>query len=211
MYTIEHKGEKQAKGEHHKGIDETKLHYHILVKFEPTHGATLQEIIKYIGVPWQIVEKLGQGKHSYDGMLVYLIHIKYINLIQYNPEEVITLIGTDYKDHFTQYKKSWLRARTILAEKGGKPLNRLLREAMTKMEAGKIAYSELRGIKEYRKLLFDPKYARQLEQKSQCIVNVAKQDYDALADKIKKEEITSLDEIAANKDWILARKYQRVK
>ena len=52
MYVIEHNGEKKADSkseEYHRGIDETKPHYHIVVKFE-SKQATLKEIAKYIGV-----------------------------------------------------------------------------------------------------------------------------------------------------------------
>ena len=68
MYVIEHKGEKKADSESeqfHGATDETKPHYHILVRFEPSHKATLKEIAKYIGVPMQIIVKPKRGGYSY--------------------------------------------------------------------------------------------------------------------------------------------------
>lgn len=47
MYAIEHKGEKEADSkseEFHGPTDETKLHYHILVKFECKQGVTLKKL-----------------------------------------------------------------------------------------------------------------------------------------------------------------------
>ena len=98
MYVIEHKCEKKADSkaeDHHKGTDETKPHYHILVKFEPSYGATLEEIAEYIGVPQNAIEKLKPGGHSYYNMLAYLTHIKYEKKIQYEPEDVVTLAGSE--------------------------------------------------------------------------------------------------------------------
>ncbi len=62
MYAIEHKSEKKGtpqSEECHSVTNETKLHYHyhILVKFEPTHGAALQEIAKYIGIAPEAIER----------------------------------------------------------------------------------------------------------------------------------------------------------
>ncbi len=127
--------------------------------------------------------------------------------IQYAPEDVVTLAGTEYIDYFNENKERWIKARDAVTKKGGIPLKSLLREVMVKMETGEITYGELRGIKEYRKLLFEPKYARQLERKAECIDGVAWQDHNVLLDKIIKNEITSLDKIIENKDWNLAYKY----
>ena len=69
MYVIEHKDEKKADSkseQFHGTIDETKPHYHILARLEPSHGATLKEIAEYIGVPPEIIEKPKPGRYSYD-------------------------------------------------------------------------------------------------------------------------------------------------
>ena len=212
MYVIEHRGEKKANSkpkEYHNSTDTTKPHYHILVRFEPSHGATLEEIAEYIGVPPEVIEKPKPGRYSYDNMLAYLTHIKDESKIQYAPEDVVTLAGSNYMDYYNQRKERWIKAREIVAQKGGKTLDRLFREAIAKLDREEIAYNELRGIKEYRKLLKNPVYAKKLKDKGRCMADLAKQDCSALCDKIQNREITSLDEIIANKEWKLACMYQK--
>ena len=91
----------------------------------------------------------------------------------------------------------------------GKSLDRLFREAIAKLDREEIAYNELRGIKEYRKLLKNPVYAKKLKDKGRCMADLAKQDCSALCDKIQNREITSLDEIMANEEWKLVCMYQK--
>ena len=71
------------------------------------------------------------------------------------------------------------------------------------MESGELFYNELAGT-EYRRLLFEPKYMRQLKQRDQCVREVAEQDYWRLHDKIVNGEITVPDEITAIDEWKLA-------
>lgn len=212
MYAIEHKGEKEADSkseEFHGPTDETKLHYHILVKFEYKQGVTLKKIAKYIGVRPEHVRKLRRGGYSYPNVLAYMTHIKYEKKIQYAPEDVVTLAGTDYMECYNENKESWLKGRDFVTKNGGKSLDRLFREAMAKLDREEIAYNELRGIKEYRKLLKNPVYAKKLKDKGRCMADLAKQDCSALCDKIQNREITSLDEIMANEEWKLACMYQK--
>lgn len=172
MYVIEHNGEKKADSkseEYHRGIDETKPHYHIVVKFE-SKQATLKEIAKYIGVRPEFIEKPKSGSYSYDNMLSYLTHIKDKDKIPYAPEDVVTLAGTDYMLYYNKRKESWKKARAIKAKKGKKPLNRLFREAVSKIESGELFYGDLAGIPEYRKLLFEPKYMKLLQRKIDSVI-----------------------------------------
>ena len=141
-------------------------------------------------------------------MLSYLTHIKDEDKIPYAPEDVVTLAGTDYMLYYNKRKESWIKARAIKAKKGKKPLNRLFREAVSKMESGELLYSELAGT-EYRRLLFEPKYMKMLKRKDECVREVAEQDNRKLSIKIENEEITTLDEITANKDWKLAYTYHQ--
>lgn len=211
MYAIEHKGEKRVDSkskEFHGAADETKLHYHILVKFKDEQGIKLKEIAKYIGVRPEYIIKLNPGGYSYNNCLAYLIHIKYKDKKQYVPKAVATLAGTDYVSCYNRDREIWLKGRDVLTVKGGKTLNRLFREAVTKMESGELLYSELAGT-EYRRLLFEPKYMKQLKQRGQCVREVAEQDCNLLEEKIKNREITSLDEIIESEDWKLAYKYKK--
>lgn len=112
-------------------------------------------------------------------------------------------------ERYNENKESWLKGRDFVTKNGGKSLDRLFREAMAKLDREEIAYNELRGIKEYRKLLKNPVYAKKLKDKGRCMADLAKQDCSALCDKIQNREITSLDEIIANKEWKLACMYQK--
>ncbi len=209
MYVIEHKGEKTADSkskEYHRGIDETKLHYHIVVKFE-SKQATLKEIAKYISVRPEIIEKPKQGRYSYDNMLSYLTHIKYEDKTQYVPEDVVTIVGTDYMDYYNKRKESWIKARAIVAKKGGKPLGRLFQEAVTKLKKGEISYDDLCDIEEYDRLRLEPTYRKKLICQKNCVSEKALEDYYRLLEKISNKEITSLEEITANKKWKLACMY----
>lgn len=210
MYVIEHKGEEKTDSEskkHHKGIDETKLHYHILVKFAEKRGATLKEIAEYIGVPPQIVEKLKPGRHSYPNMLSYLTHIKYENKIQYKPEEVVTLAGVDYMTHYNEHKESWIKARAIVAKTGGKTRERLFREAMRKLENGEYAYKELAYTKEYCSLLTDLKYQKSLYRKSYLVKELALLYFRDMEKRIRNGEMASWEKIEADEHFKLMWKY----
>jgi exonuclease VII small subunit len=209
MYVIEHKGEKTADSkseEHHKNIDEAKPHYHILVKFADKQGATLNKIAKYIGVCQEIIEKPKPGGHSYHNMLAYLTHIKYENKIQYGPEDVVTLAGTDYMVHYNNHKESWIKARAIVAKKGGKPLDRRFREATQKLESGELSCEELAGIPEYRKLFLSAKYQRKLEAAEKRVRKLADLDWCRLYNKLRNKEI-SKEEAKTREEYRLAFKY----
>lgn len=208
MYAIEHKGEKTADSkpdEHHKGIDETKPHYHIVVKFE-SKQATLEEIAMYIGIRPEFIEKPKSGGHSYDNMLSYLTHIKYEDKIQYAPEDVVTLAGTDYMVHYNKHKESWIKARAIVAKNGGKTLNRRFREAMQKLESGELSCEELAGVPEYRKLFLSAKYQRKLETAAERVRKLAFLDRNRLYKKLQNNEI-SMEEAKTREEYKLAFKY----
>ena len=204
MYVIEHKGEKTADSkseEHHKGIDETKPHFHLLVKFEKKQ-ATLEEIAKYIGVRLEIIEKPKSGGYS------YLIHIKDEDKIQYKEEYVVTLAGTDYRDYYNKYRKSWENGREHKAKKGGKPIDRLCREAINKLESGELSYAELFGIPEYHDLLLKGKYQPKLKAAAKRAEETAGYDFCRLCDKIYNGEI-SKEEAKTLKEYKYVFKYYK--
>lgn len=212
MYAIEHKDKKKADSkskECHNSTNTIKPKYHILVKFEPSHGTPLKEIAEYIGVPPEVIEKAKQGRYSYDDMLAYLTHIKNESKTPYAPEDVITLAGSDYMDYYNERKERWIKAREIVAKKGGKTLDRLFREAVAKIEKGEISYDDLCDIEEYDRLRLEPTYRKKLESKNACVVEKASEDYRRLLKKISNNEIASLEEITANKKWKLAYMYHQ--
>lgn len=209
MYVIEHRGEKKANSkpkEYHNSTDTTKPHYHILVRFEPSHGATLEEIAEYIGVPPEVIEKPKPGRYSYDNMLAYLTHIKDESKIQYAPEDVVTLDGSNYMDYYNQRKERWIKAREIVAQKGGKTLDRLFREAVSKLKSGELFYRELAGVPKYRELLFNAKYQSKLEAAGKRVAKVAELDLFRLCDRLANNEI-SKEEAKTCKEYNLVFKY----
>lgn len=210
MYAVEHKGEKANDSQAPAGVsivDQTKKHYHIVVKFAPRGGATLAELADYMGISPQIIEKPKTGRYSYDNMMAYLIHIKYKDKLQYAPEKVVTLAGPDYVDYYNAHVENWRKARNILIIKKRKPQRHVFKEAVAKMKGGELNYSELFGIEEYRKLLFMPKFQKELEKISRCVCEVAREDEHVLIDLIERKEITALEEITENERWKLAYKY----
>lgn len=209
MYAIEHKGEKKADSkskEFHGATDETKMHYHILVRFEPSHGATLEKIAKYIGVPLEVIEKPRPGRYSYPNSLSYLIHIKDESKIQYAPEDVVTLAGSDYMDYFNENTERWIKARAFVAKTGGKPLDRRFREAIKKLKSGELSCVELAGIPEYRQLFLSKKYYRQLEAAGKSVEKLAEIDWKRLSIKLENKEI-SKEEAKTREEYKLAFKY----
>ena len=202
MYTVKHEGHKKSDSKpqkFHGTIDETKPHYHIVVRFEPSHGATLKEIAEYIGVPFSIVVKPNPGRYSYPNSLSYLTHIKDMGKIWCPPENVVTLAGTDYMDYFNEYKEMWERGREIKAKKGGKTLDRRFREAVKKLESGELSYAELFGIPEYHDLLPKGNYHLKLKAAAKRAEETAEYDFFRLCKeicngKISKEEAKTLKE-----------------
>lgn len=84
-------------------------HIHALLKF--SKGATLLELATHIGIEPQYLEKARSGRYGYDNLLAYLIHAKDSDKHQYNPDEVITLLGKDYQEVYQERQKSWLQGR----------------------------------------------------------------------------------------------------
>ena len=86
-----------------------KSHIHALLKFKK--GATLSTLAEKIGLAKQYLEKSKSGRYGYDNLLAYLIHAKDKDKYQYSPDEVFTLIGTQYLEIYHQRKESWLKGK----------------------------------------------------------------------------------------------------
>lgn len=211
MYVVEHsKIEKNANSkseEHHNDTDETKRHYHLLVKFEDEQGATLKEIAEYIGVPPEVIEKPKPGGHSYHNMLAYLTHIKYEKKIQYGPEDVVTLAGTDYMVHYNKHKENWIRTRATIAKRGGKTRDRLFRETMEKLDRGELTYNEIALTKEGCALLTDSKYQKKLLTKSELVTDLAEIHRQNMKKMIENGDINSWEQIEKSEQFKLLQCY----
>lgn len=210
MYAIEHEDGKKADSKSkacHNSTNTIKPKYHILVKFEPSHATPLKEIAEYIGVPPEVIEKSKQGRYSYDDMLAYLTHIKYVDKIQYAPEDVITLAGSDYMDYYNERKERWERAREIVAKKGGKTRDRLFRETMEKLDRGELTYNEIALTKEGCALLTDSKYQKKLFTKFELVTNLAKIHRQNMKKMIENGEINSWEQIEKSEQFKLLQCY----
>lgn len=105
-------------------IEQKPEHIHCLVRFwkdekGKLHGGTLPKISQVIGVEPQYIEKPKKGSYAYDNMLAYLIHIKYADKAQYEPESVcsggMAIAGEPqykpYMEYYNERKKEWLDGR----------------------------------------------------------------------------------------------------
>lgn len=210
MYAIEHKDEKKADSKSegcHNSTNTIKAKYHILVKFEPSHGTPLKKIAEYIGVPPEVIEKAKQGRHSYDDMLAYLTHIKDVDKIQYAPEDVVTLAGSDYMDYYNERKEHWIKARETEAKKGGKTRDRLFRETMEKLDRGELTYNEIALTKGGCALLTDSKYQKKLFTKSELVKNLAEINRQNTKKMIENGEINSWEQIEKSEQFKLLQCY----
>ena len=120
MYVIRHdKDMEEAWVEAEQKTKQTPKadHIHGLVKFVQGKGGTLNDIASAIGLQTQYVEKAGKGKYAYDNMLAYLIHIKYTDKHQYDPSEVYTAAGRDYKSYSAERMEAWIKGRATVQRK----------------------------------------------------------------------------------------------
>ncbi|WP_198434690.1 Rep family protein [Aerococcus mictus] len=95
-----------------KNIIQTKAeHIHALLKFEK--GASLTRIALATKVEPQYLEMLKSGRYGYDNCLAYLVHAKDETKHQYQPEEVVTVLGEEYKSIYHRSMETWVKGRAI--------------------------------------------------------------------------------------------------
>ena len=92
-------------------IQQKHAHVHMVFKFDGR--MTIEEIAKRAGVAQQYVERPKKGRYSYDNMLAYLIHAKDEQKYQYDPAQVVTFAGIDYKDVAASHEHQWAQGRAI--------------------------------------------------------------------------------------------------
>lgn len=86
-----------------------EAHIHVLLKF--SKGSKLIDLAIHIGLEPQYLEKARSGRYGYDNLLAYLIHAKDKEKYQYNPDEVVTLLGKDYLEVYSERQSSWLQGK----------------------------------------------------------------------------------------------------
>lgn len=112
------------------------LHGHFLLKFK---GATLEELALAVHLKEQYLEKGRSGRFSFDSFLAYLIHKKDPSKFQYDPQKVVTLLGTDYMQIFKERADAWERGRALKEAKATNEeidllLEKIITEQITKSE-----------------------------------------------------------------------------
>lgn len=92
-------------------LERKALHVHIVVKFEPGKGGTLDKIADAVGLLPQYVEKAGKGRYGWDNLLSYLIHAKDEDKHQYSPDKVASIGPKSYKAYAMEHKAEWEKGR----------------------------------------------------------------------------------------------------
>lgn len=125
----------------------TSHHVHFVGKFKKDDAMPIEKIAEIIGVEENYIVRPKAGRHSYDNMLSYLIHIKYPEKHQYRADCVVTLTGPDYMKIYSESRRAWMRGR---AEK-------VIADAIPTYKELKVMISE--GSITEEELYDDPKYA----------------------------------------------------
>ena len=125
-------------------------HAHFLVKFRPREGNTKTALAALIGVSPDYIEKPKRGRYSYNNMLAYLIHIKYAQKYQYPFQDVVTVAGRSYAEHYKNQHNSWMQGRAVRNQMSIKETYEMLRNEILE---GRSTYYDFLPIKEYEPTL----------------------------------------------------------
>lgn len=125
-------------------IEKKAIHVHFLFKFE--RGASLNKIALAIGIEPQYLEKLKSGRYGYDNCLAYLVHAKDEQKYQYQPEEVVTVLGEDYSSIYHRNMHTWLKGR---ATKKAKETNLSIDWLCEQILEGRITKNNIMLTDEY--------------------------------------------------------------
>ena len=93
------------------GVQQKHAHVHMVFKFNGR--MTIEEIAKRAGVAQQYIEKPKRGRYAYDNMLAYLVHAKDEQKYQYDPAQVMTFAGVDYKEIAASHAHQWEQGRAV--------------------------------------------------------------------------------------------------
>lgn len=92
------------------------VHFHFYCFFtDRDHGMTVPEVAAALGMDENQIEKPKRGNNAIDNMKSYPTHIKYRDKTQYDPSEVVTILGKDYVELFCERREDWLKGRAIVA------------------------------------------------------------------------------------------------
>lgn len=136
-----------------KELVETLKEPHIHVLFKTKESQDVETIANAIGVAPEYIEFAKKGKYVYSNMLAYLIHAKDKQKHQYSPNEVLTLVGVDYKTHFANLSNQWKigaikkTANQKIHNLSGNQLDSVIDKILTQ----EISYDEILAVPEYQK------------------------------------------------------------
>lgn len=136
-----------------KELVETLKEPHIHVLFKTKESQDVETIANAIGVVPEYIEFAKKGKYVYSNMLAYLIHAKDKQKHQYSPNEVLTLVGVDYKTHFANLSNQWKigaikkTANQKIHNLSGNQLDSVIDKILTQ----EISHDEILAVPEYQK------------------------------------------------------------
>lgn len=131
--------------EEKKNVTEKKPeHIHFLFKFDK--GASLSKIALATGVEPQYLEKLKSGRYGFNNCLAYLVHAKDETKYQYQPDEVVTILGEDYISIYNRNMDAWTKGR---ATKKANETNLSIDWLIEKILSGEITKRNIMLTDEY--------------------------------------------------------------
>lgn len=174
MYAIYHDKDKTVVyDKFDKELVEKLKEPHIHVLFKTKESQDVETIANAIGIAPEYIEFAKQGKYVYSNMLSYLIHAKDKQKHQYSPDEVLTLVGVDYKTQFNNLSSQW-KIGAIKKTDNQKIHNltdKQLESVIDKILTQEISYDEISTVPEYKKAyifnkqLFERAFERVAEDK----------------------------------------------
>lgn len=162
---------------------------HIHVLFKTKESQDVETIANAIGVAPEYIEFAKQGKYVYSNMLAYLIHAKDKQKHQYSPNEVLTLVGVDYKTHFANLSSQWKIG--ALKKTANQKIHNLsdnqLESVIDKILTQEISRDEILTVPEYKKV-----YARKKQLFERTFEVVAENKYKTFQKNITNKKIEKL-------------------
>lgn len=170
MYSVKHDKDEKKLWNEYKMIYEIQFksnHAHFVIKFRKDKGKTLPELANAVGIEENYIEKPRSGRHAYDNMLSYLIHIKYDQKYQYDVHSIHTLAGKKYVVHFRENYESWVRGRAKKCIESAQELTDFL---INGIADGKITFKDIAMDDEWYKayILSSAKIDRALNAKEKA-------------------------------------------
>lgn len=154
MYTIYHDKDKTVVyDKFDKELVEKLKEPHIHVLFKAKESQDVETVANAVGVAPEYIEYAKKGSQSYNNMLAYLIHAKDKQKHQYSPNEVLTLVGVDYKTHFANLSNQWKigaikkTANQKIHNLSGNQLESVIDKILTQ----EISRDEILTVPEYKK------------------------------------------------------------